>query len=186
MELDDYDGEGQAYEPGSFQVTDDAKAAWAMRKMRAVQVRIDEAARVASAERERIDEWAARVTGPLLEDRAYFEGLLIAYAVREREQGRKSIDLPHGSVRSRTVAASFEADGTDDFLEWAREHHPEWIRVKESFDMKAIKDATTVEPTGTLGPVVVTNDGEIIPGLIGKPSRVSYTIAVEGEKHVDE
>lgn len=186
MELDDYDGEEQAHEPGSFQVTDDTKAAWAMRKMRAVQVRIDEAVRVATAEHERIEEWLSRITGPLLEDRAYFEGLLVAYATRERGAGRKSIDLPHGSVRSRTVSASFEADGTEDFMEWAREHHPEWIRVKESFDVKAIKDATTVEPTGTLGPVVVTKDGEIVPGLIGKPSRVSYTIVVEGEKNVDE
>lgn len=180
LALDDYDAEGVESVSGEhFRVTDDAQAAWAFRKLRSARARISETNRVADGEIERIDQWRDRTNEPLLRDVNYFEGLLTAYAEGQRAEGRKSVDTPYGVVRSRTVAPTVAAENEQDFFEWARVHRPSWIRIKESLDLKAIKDETEVEFTETLGPVVITGDGEIVPGLVGKPGRVSFTVEVE-------
>lgn len=160
-----------------FRVDDDAKATWAMRKLRAIEAKVAENQRIATDERARIDEWLERVNEPLAQDAAYFRGLLIEYARHEREAAdRKTVITPYGSVKSRAGQPKWHVDAAV-FLDWARVSHPDLIRVKEEPNLTAIKEV--VLPVPGLPDIAVTPDGEPVPGITVTPADTSYTVEVD-------
>lgn len=177
VSLQEYDSEADNdYTDDRFVVDDDRKAAWAVRKLAMYQSRVADARAVATAERERIDRWLVVQEERHASDIAYFTGLLTQYALAQRDQGRKSIDTPYGVVKTRAGQPKFVVDDHHAFLEYAKQSHPEWVRVREDADVAALKKAVTVDDTPTLGLVAVTEDGEIVPGLQITPAQVSVTV----------
>lgn len=182
MPLNEYDRDGdptryEAEDRERFRIQNDEQAAWAVRKLGQFRARQDEAKQVAANEQERISEWLDRQLSRDADDIAYFTALLTQYALSERDQSnRKSIDTPYGVVKTRAGQPKFVVDDHDAFLEYAKQSHPEWIRVREDADVTALKKAVTVDDTPTLGLVAVTEDGEIVPGLQITPAQVSVTV----------
>lgn len=155
-----------------FRIEDDAAAAWAMRKLRSVRARQQQNDRIAADEIARVREWLAQVDAPLERDATYFEAILTDYALRCRQDerdGRKTIALPTGKVTTRTTAAKINVDD-DEFLPWARQNHPDLIRVKETPNTAAIKELIDGRPAP------VTSDGELLPGVQVLPGGVSATV----------
>lgn len=158
--------------PERFRIFDDSAAAWAMRKLRSIRKRQDSNRIIAEDEIDRIQSWLDDVNGPLDVHATYFESILRDYAIRVRENpddGRKTLNLPAGKVSTRPGSDRWEIDA-DTFLPWARENHPDLIRVKEEPALSEIKAAILVE-SGTPH----TEDGEVVPGVIVNPQPMSVS-----------
>lgn len=158
-----------------FTVDNDAKANWALRKLGEIRKQIAEAEALAAAERLRIDMWLDRVTQSFDHDITYFEHQLKAYADKQRAEGRKTVELPHGKIKSRAVAAKLEVVDKELFLKWARESAPHVIKIVESPSMTVMND--NIDKTED-GPVFA-GTGELVPGLSVVPASVSITIETD-------
>ena len=166
-------------EQNNFQVTDDAQAAWAMRKLLSLKKKMIENENIAQREHARMDEWLIRVNGRFESDVSYFEAILTQYARNQRQnEGRKTIDTPYGVVKSRATQSKFKVDNVDEFLQWAAIFAPHLINVKTSPNLTALKDFASQEETHTLGSVAMTIDGEIIPGVTVEPADINFTVEV--------
>lgn len=148
------------------------KAAWAMRKYRVLAQRRSQYEALAEAERRRIQEWLDRVTEPLEGQMEFYGGHLQAWAMQERARGRKSTDLPDGKVSTRQSTPTLEVDKST-FTEWAQgANREDLLRVTYAPDMARIKESVVVNGADVLDPTT----GEVIPGLMPVPERVTVKI----------
>ena len=169
----------QAEDRERFEIKDDAQAAWAMRKLLSLKKKWDETEAIADAERTRIDAWVHHAHSKLEPDVTYFQALLTRYAQQQRaSDDRKSIETPYGVVKSRSTQPKFKVTDEDEFFKWAEENLPDAVVVKRSPSLTALKKAVTVESTGTLGLVAMSEHGEIIPGVAVEPGGVNYSVEV--------
>lgn len=163
----------------SFVVKDDAEAAWAMRKLLNLKSKMSENEDIAKAEQARIENWLLRVNGRFETDVSYFEAILTQYARTQRQNdGRKTIDTPYGTIKSRATQSKFKVEDIEVFLQWASINAPELVNIKTSPNLVALKDFASVEETQTLGSVAMTIDGEIIPGVSVDPANINFTVEV--------
>ena len=106
----------------SFIVDSDDKAAWAMRKYAWLIRKIRENEAIVEKEKLRLQAWLFEVSSPLCKNAAYFEDLLLDYMRREREANdRKSIKLPHGTIKS--VSTQEKIIPLDGFVDWAQKNN---------------------------------------------------------------
>ena len=176
------DGGNPMFAGEPFIVDNDRKATWAMRKLLEHKQAIDSVVAIAEAEIARIQQWADEQSAKHAPSIDYFEGQLIRYArqVREESDGKvKSVSTPYGKVTSRAGSEKWVIDD-DEFLGWARESKPEWVKTVEQrgVDIATLKDALAIEPTDTLGLVPITPDGEIIPGIQIVVGETTYKVEV--------
>lgn len=156
-----------------FRIETPEQASWAMRKYAALAQKGRRYAELAEAEHARIDAWHQRVSAPLHSEMEFFAGHLEAYARSERAQGRKSVQLPYGSIATRSQKASVTVDKST-FVQWALEAKREdLLRVSYAPDLDTIKSTTVVDG----GSVIDVASGEILPGVEPTPERVTVSIA---------
>jgi phage host-nuclease inhibitor protein Gam len=159
----------------TFTVDNDAKADWALRKLGAIRAKIEENKAIAQAEAERIAAWLEHVNAAFADDIGYFEGQLRQYAETQRAEGRKSVELPHGKIKSRAVNPKFAVEDKEAFLAWARANNPALIRITEA---PAITEMNTALSKSDVG-VAVDANGEVVPGVSVVDASVSYTFETE-------
>lgn len=156
-----------------FRVDTVEKAAATMRRYRALAQQFAENERLAEAEQDRISAWLERANAPLASRMEFYEQHLRSYALMLRAEGKKSVSLPDGDIKTRATAPTFEIDRIA-FLEWAQEQKREdVIRVSVSPDMSAIKSAFIADAETAVDPA----SGEIVPGLTPVPERITVTLA---------
>jgi hypothetical protein len=156
-----------------FKIEGDKQAAWAMRKLLALQEKATENEAIADAERTRIDLWLESVNGKFDSDIAYFTAILVEYGTTQRSnEDRKSIETPYGSVKSRIGQPKYVYEQSE-LIEWAIQSRPALVRVKQELDLAALKNMS-VTPDG----MVITEDGEIVPTVFVSPATVNYTVEV--------
>lgn len=153
-----------------FEVSDLQAATWCFRKLRAVEEKIEEVTSVAAVEIDRITEWLAGEVKSLESDKAYFEGLLNEYYVKERAKDKKfKLSTPYGKVTARkTKKWTYDDEVVKAYVK--AEELP-FIRIKEELDKVAIKKA--------FKDGVNTETGEYIPGIRIEEVE-SISIKVEG------
>ena len=151
-------------------------AQWALRKLGSAQKKIDEALALASDEHARIAAWAEHATQQARDDVTFYENALKAYMLRVREEsGEKSLDLPNGTITSRSIPAKAEVSDVDVFLKWATDNgHAEFTRTKVTPDLSALKGAVTFD--GDL--VILSETGEVVDGLLAIEEDVSVKVVV--------
>jgi hypothetical protein len=155
----------------AFSVTDDSSAEWAMRKLAKVRGKQDVNIAIQKAEIERLAKWLYTVNTALERDAEYFESLLGFYALEQRKDGRKSIVLPHGTVKTTGGRPKVEIDEKE-FIKWAAVNAPELVRIKVEVAKDELKKLITDDLQ------VVTTNGEVVPSVTvtaGVPS-VSFSI----------
>lgn len=156
----------------NFRVDTPDLAAWTMRKYRSLAQKAARNDEIAKAEHDRIDAWHQRVTQRIAGDMEFFSGHLEAYAMRERAENRKSVDLPDGVIRTRIRKAGIAPDKST-FVQWALEHERhDLLRVSYAPDMDAITSTVVVDGGTVLDP----GTGEVIPGLAPTPEVINVTI----------
>jgi len=156
----------------AFIVNDDAKADWAMRKL--ASLRRKQAENKAMYDREvlRVAEWLEKVNTDLERDAEWFESNLKPYALTERYNGRKSLVLPHGTVKTTAGRPKIEIENELEFLAWAETSQPELIRIKKEIDKKVLN--TLLTESGD----VISTQGEIVPSVRVIPAETSVSFVI--------
>lgn len=140
-----------------FKVTDLQGATWVLRKLRALNEKIDEINTVAVKEISRVNEWAEKEVKLLNYDKEYFEGLLSAYYIEERAKDKKfKLSTPYGKVTSRKTTKYIYED-EQAVMDYCNLNEIDAIRVKEELDKTAFKK---ICKDG-----VNQATGEIVPGV---------------------
>lgn len=177
FQLEDAQPEGFDSAP-DFVIRDENGATWAMRKLAVSQRRIDAVKRQAQDEHDRIERWVTHATKSDQSTVDYFTEALGNYVKRLRqEDGRKSISLPDGTVRSREVKESFKVEDLDTFVKWV-EQSPDlvnkWLRTKVEANVQAVKAGVFYSG----GLVVDSATGETIDGLSHVEGSISVSVEV--------
>jgi len=174
-EIDEFE-EVEQLAPEEFKVDNDEKAEWAIRKLAKIRRKQAENKAIFEAELQRITKWLETVNTSLENDSRYFEAVLTPYALEERSKGRKSLVLPHGTVKTTAGRPKIEFDSEDDFIEWAKINDVDLLRVKHEINKKVLNDLITDEL------VLISNHGEIIPGTKVVPPLPSVSFSLGEEK----
>ena len=178
-----------------WQIDDEGAADWAARKIQ--QARADIAAKKAQRDLivQQADAWLEQETVQLDRRARFFEGRLIDWLRREIDadpKGKKSRVLPCGVKVARTAGRrTVDVFDEAEFIAWAKStNHHMLVRVKESVDKKAVKDAAfdvlaisdsdAIEWQATDEGVLLTPDGEKVPGLAATTTPDSYRVTVGG------
>lgn len=156
-----------------FRIDTPEQAAWAMRKYRTLAQKAARNSELARAEHARIDAWLQRVNSTVEADMDFFGSHLEGYARAERARGQKSVQLPDGTIATRSQKAGITVDKST-FVQWALEAKREdLLRVSYAPDLETIKTTTVVDG----GSVIDVASGEILPGVEPTPERVTVSIA---------
>ena len=156
----------------AFIVDDDAKADWAMRKLASLRRKQADNKAIYDREVLRVSEWLEKVNTDLERDAEWFESNLKPYALTERYNGRKSVVLPHGTIKTTAGRPKIEIENELEFLAWAETSQPELIRIKKEIDKKVLNTLLT-----DLGDVISTQ-GEIVPSVRVIPAETSVSFVI--------
>ena len=140
----------------TFVIDTDAKAAWALSKIKA-----------ARDERDNFIEWYEAKIKEIKEqtdaNTSYLEGLLMNYFATVPHKNTKtqaSYSLPGGKLILKKQAPEFKRNDAA-VIEWLKANNgAEYVKVTESLDWAGLKAKTAV-----FDGQLVTEDGEIIPGV---------------------
>jgi phage host-nuclease inhibitor protein Gam len=177
LSINDFEIEEREELKESFRIIDDAGAVWAMRKLAVQQEQIQTNYDIAERENARIDRWLNKVNAKPQQSADYFTAILIEYARSQRaESGRKSIQLPHGVVKSRVTNSKIKVEDVELFIKWAETNSLEdLVRIKKE---PAVSDFKTVfEISGDKAVHVAT--GEIVEGVIIAPESINFSVEPE-------
>jgi hypothetical protein len=156
-----------------FVVDSDQKADWAIRKLAVIRRKQSENKALYDAEIVRITEWLSTVNTALDRDALYFEAVLTPYALLQRSEGRKTVTLPHGTLKTTAGQPHIEFNDESKFIEWAKINDPSLLRIKTDVDKSALKALITEEG------VVISTQGEIIPEVKVIPAETSVKFVTE-------
>jgi hypothetical protein len=156
-----------------FVVDNDQKADWAIRKLAVIRRKQAENKAIYDAEIVRITEWLSTVNTALDRDALYFEAVLTPYALLQRSEGRKSVTLPHGTLKTTAGQPKIEFNDESKFIEWASKNEPTLLRIKTEVDKTALKALITEEG------VVISTQGEIVPEVTVVPAETSVKFVTE-------
>jgi hypothetical protein len=171
LPVDDFEViEEQAREP--FIVDDDSKADWAMRKLASVRRKQADNKAIFDREILRVSEWLDKVNTDLERDAEWFEANLRPYALQERSKDRKSIVLPHGTIKTVSGRVKFDIEDESEFLAWAETNAPELVRIKKEIDKKALGALNQDEDK------VISTQGEIVPAVKVIPAEISVSFVI--------
>lgn len=155
-----------------FTIDDDSKADWAMRKL--ASIRRKQAANKAIFDREvlRVAEWLDKVNTALERDAEWFEANLRPYALLQRSEGRKSVVLPHGTIKTTAGRPKVEIENEETFVTWAKDSAPDLLRIKTEIDKKNLNALITEENQ------VISTQGEIVPAVRVIPAEASVSFVI--------
>lgn len=150
------------------------------RLRRLAKVRADMAEVNATAQRQidQAQDWRdERLMVLANKERWLVEGLEMWHrAVLADDPSRKTISLPCGTLKARQQQPVWEFD-EEAFIAWASEHAPGLVRIPEpkpAVDKTAAKKALIPDATGL--DLVVTTDGEVVPGVTVTPRPPAFTV----------
>lgn len=157
-----------------FKITNLESANWALRKLAAINAKEKEINDLKEKEISRIENWAQDELKKLAESKQFFEGLLTEYFMRERKKDPKfKISTPYGKVTARKQLPKWHYD-EDKLIKWLLQNDKDLLRVKYEPDKNEIKKKYKV-----VGPVVVSEDGEIVEGITIEERPEAINIKVE-------
>lgn len=140
----------------SFVIDTDAKAEWALRKIK--EARADRDTWVAWY-KEKIVEITAQTDA----DTANLERMLLDYFAsvpHKKTKTQESYKLPCGKLVLKTQNPEYKRDDKT-VIEWLKLNGQDnFVKVKEELDWAGLKEATEI-----FNGHIVTEDGEIVPGV---------------------
>lgn len=177
MNLHDFLDNQEETEKEAFQVTDDASANWALRKIKQHQEQQKENNALAESEIEKVNAWLSAENGQAQQSIDYFQSLLAVYALKEREKNPKfkSMKLPNGTVRFRKQQPSFKYDDTKlvEYLEKAEE--TDLIKIKKEPNKAEVKKLFVVLNGKLINPVT----GELVEGVTIEEREDKFEVVTE-------
>lgn len=156
-------------EMDGFVIDTDAKAEWALRKIK--EARADR------------DTWVAWYKAKIDEikeqtdfDTMNLERLLMEYFAsvpHKKTKTQESYKLPGGKLVYKTQNPEFKHDDAK-VIEWAKANgFGQYVKVKEELEWQKLKDATEI-----FDGHIVTEDGEIVPGVVVENREPKFVVDV--------
>jgi len=164
--------------PQPFQIRDLRSAEWAMTKLVMAHRRLLEFERQAEEWKAKVDAWLVQVSAADVQSSEYFEGLLQRYvlALREANPDVKTLNLPNGTITTRSVKPQVVVTDADGLAKWLLDAgRYEALSVKPLVS-KVREFAEVVPSPFGEGAMAITSDGEAIPGVDVEPGRVTATV----------
>jgi hypothetical protein len=164
FELDEMEGlELNEETKQRFKVEDKEQLNWALRQLSAIDSEKKEINKVADAEMDRILQWQQKEVEVIDNRKAFFEGLIMEYAMNERTKDHKfkSVSSPYGKVTFKKQPPKWKYDDQKlvDYLESVSAL--DLIRVKKEPVKTEIKKRFTVLEDGR----VLDEDGTVVEGI---------------------
>lgn len=158
-----------------FQIKDLSGANWALRKIKEIKDEVQKIDDLYQEELLRINSWKEREIEEYNTAIEYFENLLEQYMREEREKDPKfKISTPYGKVSTRKQQPKFIRKD-DEFIKWLKENNKtDYIKVEEKANWGDFKKNITVKDG-----IVVTEDGEIVDGIVAEEREDKITIKVD-------
>jgi Bacteriophage Mu Gam like protein len=142
--------------------------AWRNRK-------IAQARELVESERQRLAEWLEEQEHRY--DTSFHLTVLEGYhrARLADDPKAKTISLPSGTLTARTGQPKWDIDA-ETFIPWALANRGDHLlRVKHEPDRAEMKRTLTIE-----GGNAVTDNGEVVAGVVIEPAEVKFSVKVEG------
>ena len=176
----------------SFRVRNDAMAAWALRKYGEAEAKRAAIRAAASSELQAlyarvaaVEEWAAAEDARLVPDADYFRFLLEDYVLTCRinaADGRKSIRLPGGVVKSHTGRDSWQITDQDAAVEWAKATgHGDIVNVTEKVNVSALRPHVFKDDGTAFVFAAEAIEQEPLPWVQVIPGTVGVTVELTGD-----
>ena len=159
------------------------RADWAMRQIARLRHERATLADRFDRELERIKQRRTDRLDILNREIAHYEEPLRQWhaALLAAGEAGKTIHLPHGDLKARTVNPTVTVDDMDAVANWARRAHPELLAARVSIPelRKAVAILDLVdEPAKVIDPAT----GEIVPGCAVTPGTTTFTVSpTEGD-----
>ncbi|TDX49122.1 host-nuclease inhibitor Gam family protein [Orenia marismortui] len=146
-----------------FVITDDAKADWALEKLRELEAKKKDKEEIAAKRKEMIDNWLEQETETINKSIDYFKGILTEYAMKLKEQDPelKTHKLPFGALRFRSQRPkwNYDNDKLVESVEGAGLN--DLIKVDKSVNKREFKKLVEV----VNGMAINKDTGEVIEGV---------------------
>lgn len=163
----------------TFRILDLSSLNWAFRRLSAIQAKESDIKSLAKAERDRIKSWEDKQLSDINDSKEYFERLVQDYHHRSLldDPKAKTLSTPYGKSKSRASKATPEQADKDALLEHVLINDmQDYIKKDVKWgDFK--KNLSITEKDGA--PVVVDENGLLVPGVIVKPESISFSVEVE-------
>ena len=160
-------------QPEEFTVTDDATAQWCMKKIKEAEADKEMWRKHYEAQMEKVNKAAD-------ESIAYFTAKLEEYFANVPHKATKTQEsdtLPGGKLIRKKQQPKFDTDD-EALIPWLKSSNMnQFIKVKESPDWAGIKKLVTISPDGEH---VMTEDGEIVPGVTVTIRPDIFKVEIEG------
>lgn len=144
-----------------FEVNDDSKAEWCLRKIR-------EAEADRAMWKKHYEEQMKRVDESTDATVAYFSAALEEYfdsVPHKTTKTQESYVLPHGKLIRKKQLPKYDID-EETLVNWLRTNSMnEYVKVKETADWANLKKVVYIAPDITGETAIVTDDGEIVSGI---------------------
>lgn len=152
-------------DPQRFRVRDKGAAAWAMGRLRDINLQMAENSEVASRKRQIIDRWLEQANSLLTRQAEFFKALLLEYhgEVLRADPKKRTVTLPDGTLKARKAQPDWVIDDEPALLEFLKRNAVTLVRTKYEVAKGDMKQAFT--PNIEAGHAVDA-DGEIVPGLV--------------------
>lgn len=173
---DDFTEEPEKQRP-RFVIDTDSKADWCLRKIKEKQ-----------AERERwIEHYKSleqKTTAAIDDDIAYFTGLLEEFMHKQIDGGfaketktQASYPLPTGKLVLKHQEPEYKPDD-ETLVPWLEKNKPDYVKVQKSADWAGLKKTLILN-----GTTLITEDGEIVPGITvtPRPDKFKAEVAKDGK-----
>lgn len=139
--------------------------------------------RQADAEYQKWESWYAHMVEKAKEKRdrkvAWAESNLRAYfeiVPAKVTKTQKTYDLPSGKLVLKHQEPKYDTND-EELVPWLKKNKmPELVKVKESADWANLKKQLKVSPDGLS---MVTEDGEIVPGITVTPREDKFTVTLK-------
>jgi hypothetical protein len=143
-----------------------------MRKLASIRRKQSENQAIFDRELQRVQEWLSKVNTALERDAEWFEANLKPYALLQRSEGRKSVVLAHGTIKTTAGRAKVEIESEEKFIEWAKQFNPELLRIKTEIDKKNLNALITEDNQ------IISTQGEIVPSVRVIPAEPSVSFVI--------
>jgi phage host-nuclease inhibitor protein Gam len=146
-----------------FKVEDKEQLNWALRKLSAIDSEKKEINKVADAEMDRILQWQQKEVEVIDNRKAFFEGLVMEYAMNERTKDPefKSVSSPYGKVTFKKQQPKWNYDEKKLIAFLNQNELYDFVRVKEEPNKVEIKKQFKFTEDGR----VFDMDGQEVEGI---------------------
>ena len=161
-------------EQDGFRVSDDQTAEWCLKKIREAQQDKERWKRHYEAQLAKVNEAADQAI-------AYFSGKLEEYfdtVPHKDTKTQSSYTLPSGKLIRKHQQPEYQRDN-DKLVPWLEENFMgQLVKVKKEADWAGLKKVVNITPDGEH---VMTDDGEIIPGVTVTQRPDVFKVEMEDE-----